>query len=63
MTMGEIARLFNDVFEIGCRLEIVPLSGWKRGMWFDQTGLPFVPPSPNLPTLQSLTLISRHLPG
>ncbi len=56
MTMGEIARLFNDVFEIGCQLEIVPLSGWKRGMWFDQTGLPFVPPSPNLPTLQSLTL-------
>jgi uncharacterized protein YbbC (DUF1343 family) len=56
MTMGEIARLFNDVFEIGCRLEVVPLSGWRRGMWFDQTGLPFVPPSPNLPTLQSLTL-------
>ncbi len=56
MTIGEIARLFNDVFEIGCRLEIVPLSGWRRGMWFDQTDLPFVPPSPNLPTLQSLTL-------
>jgi beta-N-acetylhexosaminidase len=56
MTMGEIARLFNDVFEIGCPLEIVRLSGWKRSMWFDQTGLPFVPPSPNLPTLQALTL-------
>lgn len=56
MTMGETARFFNDVFEIGCSLEVVPLSGWKRGMWFDQTGLPFVPPSPNLPTLQSLTL-------
>ena len=56
MTMGEIARFFNEVFAIGCPLEVVPVSGWKRGMWFDQTGLPFVPPSPNLPTLQSLTL-------
>jgi uncharacterized protein YbbC (DUF1343 family) len=56
MTMGEMARLFNDAFEIGCQLEVIPLSGWKRGMWFDQTGLPFVPSSPNLPTLHSLTL-------
>lgn len=56
MTIGEIARLFNEAFGIGCSLEVVPMSGWKRGMWFDQTGLPFVPPSPNLPTLDSLTL-------
>jgi len=56
MTIGEIARLLNETFGIGCPLEVVPMSGWKRGMWFDQTGLPFVPPSPNLPTLQSLIL-------
>lgn len=56
MTIGEIARLFNETFGIGCPLEVVPMSGWKRGMWLDQTGLPFVPPSPNLPTLQSLML-------
>lgn len=56
MTIGEIARLLNETFGIGCPLEVVPMSGWERGMWFDQTGLPFVPPSPNLPTLQSLTL-------
>jgi uncharacterized protein YbbC (DUF1343 family) len=56
MTMGEVARLFNEAFGIGCPLEVVHLSGWKRGLWFDQTGLPFVPPTPNLPTLQSMTL-------
>jgi len=56
MTLGEVARLFNDEFGIGCALEVVPIAGWARTMWFDQTGLPFVPPSPNLPTLQSLTV-------
>lgn len=56
MTFGEVARLFNETFGIGCTLEVVPLAGWTRGMWFDQTGLPFVPPSPNLPTLDALTV-------
>lgn len=55
LTAGEIARLFNTVFNIGCDLTVVPLAGWQRGMWFDDTGLPFVPPSPNLPTLTALT--------
>jgi uncharacterized protein YbbC (DUF1343 family) len=54
MTAGEIAGLFNTAFGIGCDLIVVPLEGWPRGMWFDQTGLPFVPPSPNLPNLSAI---------
>ena len=53
MTIGEIARLFNQEFGIGAALDIVPLEGWRRGMYFDDTGLPWVMPSPNLPTLDS----------
>jgi uncharacterized protein YbbC (DUF1343 family) len=55
MTNGD-RQMFNEAFGIGCELHVVPMSGWKRSMWYDQTGLPFVPPSPNLPTLNSLTL-------
>jgi uncharacterized protein YbbC (DUF1343 family) len=53
MTIGELARLFNEAFGIGARLEVVPLGGWQRAMYFDETGLPWVIPSPNLPTLDS----------
>ena len=53
MTIGELARLFNDAFGLGCPLEVVPLEGWRREMYHDQTGLPWVIPSPNLPTLDS----------
>lgn len=49
LTIGELAKLFNEHFEIGCDLEIIPLKGWKRSMFFPQTGLPWVAPSPNLP--------------
>jgi uncharacterized protein YbbC (DUF1343 family) len=56
MTNGEIAQLFNQAFGIGCDLTVVPMQGWRRDMWFDQTGLPFVAPSPNLPTLDALTV-------
>ena len=56
MTMGELARLFNEAFLINCDLTVVPMSGWQRNLWFDQTSVPFVPPSPNLPTLSALTL-------
>lgn len=55
MTAGEVARLFNETYGIGCELTTVPMRGWQRTMWFDDTGLPFVPPSPNLPTLSALT--------
>jgi uncharacterized protein YbbC (DUF1343 family) len=53
MTVGELARLFNAEFGIGCDLTVVPMQGWKRSQWFDETGLPWVQPSPNIPTLDS----------
>ena len=53
LTIGEIARLFNQEFGIGAALDIVPLDGWTRDMYFDATGLPWIIPSPNLPTLDS----------
>src|SRR5215204_5403821 len=53
MTIGELARFFNDYFEINARLEVVDMDGWSRSQYFDQTGLPFVMPSPNIPTLDS----------
>lgn len=56
MTLGEAALLFNRHFGIGADLHVVPCAGWQRDMWYDQTGLSFVPPSPNTPTLDTLTL-------
>lgn len=56
MTMGEMARLFNGELRIGADLHVVPVQGWRRSQWFDQTGLPWVRPSPNLPNLTSATI-------
>jgi uncharacterized protein YbbC (DUF1343 family) len=53
MTIGELARLFNAYFGIGADLEVVPMTGWRREMYWDETGLPWVMPSPNIPTLES----------
>jgi uncharacterized protein YbbC (DUF1343 family) len=53
MTIGELARLFNDVFAIGADLDVVRMEGWRRDMYADQTGLPWVMPSPNMPTLDT----------
>jgi uncharacterized protein YbbC (DUF1343 family) len=53
MTIGELARLFNDAFGIGASLDVVPLGGWRRSMYHDETGVPWIIPSPNLPTLDS----------
>ncbi|MDX1763814.1 MAG: DUF1343 domain-containing protein [bacterium] len=50
MTIGELALLFNKEFEIGCELHVVPMENWERGMYFEDTRLPWVLPSPNLPT-------------
>jgi uncharacterized protein YbbC (DUF1343 family) len=50
LTIGELAHLFNEHFEIGCDLEVIQMKGWRRSMFFRQTGLPWVPPSPNLPS-------------
>lgn len=56
LTIGELARFCNEQFGIGCNLTVIPLGGWQRYMWFDDTGLPFVALSPNLPTLAAVTL-------
>jgi uncharacterized protein YbbC (DUF1343 family) len=53
MTIGELARLFNEHFGIGADLDVVTMGGWRRGMYSDQTGLPWVLPSPNIPTVDS----------
>jgi uncharacterized protein YbbC (DUF1343 family) len=50
MTTAELARLFNEDFGIGCDLRIIPMTGWRRSMHHDDTGLPWVAPSPNMPT-------------
>ena len=53
MTIGELAQLFNTEFGIGADLDVVTMDGWRRDMYFDATGLPWVIPSPNMPTLDS----------
>ena len=53
MTIGEIARLFNEEFGIGADLEVVPMEGWRRDMYFDATGLTWVMSSPNIPTFDT----------
>ena len=56
MTMGELALYFNDVLKIRANLHVVPVQGWRRDVWFDLTGLPWVKPSPNMPSVQSAML-------
>lgn len=53
MTLGELARLYNSEFKIGCRLDVVKMEGWKRSMSFDDTGLPWINPSPNMRSLSA----------
>ncbi|MDP2646133.1 MAG: DUF1343 domain-containing protein [Desulfobacterales bacterium] len=50
LTFAELALMFNDRFAIQCDLEVIPMKGWQRNMYFSDTGLAWVPPSPNLPT-------------
>jgi uncharacterized protein YbbC (DUF1343 family) len=56
MTAGELARYFNEVFHLQCDLTVVPMRGWRRGMWWGDTGLPWVIPSPNMPTVYTATV-------
>jgi uncharacterized protein YbbC (DUF1343 family) len=51
MTAGELARYFNAKFNLGCNLTVVPMHGWRRTMWWGDTALPWVIPSPNMPTV------------
>jgi uncharacterized protein YbbC (DUF1343 family) len=56
MTIGEIARLFNDHFGIGANLEVIAMEGWRREMYFDATGLTWIMSSPNIPTFDTTTV-------
>ncbi|MEK6286077.1 MAG: DUF1343 domain-containing protein [Acidobacteriota bacterium] len=53
MTIGELALMFNREFGIGCELEVVEMEGWRREMWYQDTELPWVMPSPNMPTVDT----------
>lgn len=59
MTVGELALMINEEFGVGVELEVVRVDGWKRDMWYDETGLTWHPPSPNLRTLEA----AIHYPG
>ena len=58
LTAGELARLFNEEFGIGAKLVVIPMTGWKRGMQQEDTGLPWVMTSPNIPTPESARVYS-----
>ena len=49
LTLGELATLYNEAWGVGCQLSVVSCAGWQRSMWFGDTGLPWVPPSPAMP--------------
>lgn len=53
LTIGELAQLFNEQFGLGAALEVVAMEGWSRGMYADDTGLPWIMTSPNIPTLDT----------
>ena len=56
LTVGELAGFFHHELGIGAPADVVPMTGWRRGHWFDETGLPWVMPSPNMPTLDTATV-------
>lgn len=65
MTIGELAKMFNEHFGIGCDLTVVEMTGWSREMWGDETGLPWILPSPNIPTVDSCVVFPAtvHVEG
>jgi uncharacterized protein YbbC (DUF1343 family) len=56
MTVGELSQWYNAELQIGADLTVVPMSSWRRGMWFDETGLAWLNPSPNIRSLSAATL-------
>ena len=59
LTAGELARLFDERFGIDAQLTVVPVEGWRRARWYDETAIPWTPPSPNIPRLET----AIHYPG
>jgi uncharacterized protein YbbC (DUF1343 family) len=62
LTPGELARFANEQYGIGCDLTVIECQGWERAMWFDETGLPWVSPSPNMRSLTQATLYPAICP-
>ncbi len=56
MTMGELSLYLNGEYNLGAQLTVMPMEGWSRAMWFDQTGLPWVSPSPAIPSVATATV-------
>ena len=56
MTIGELAKLFNEERKLGCDLRVIEMAGWRRSMWLDETNLLWVNPSPNMRSLSEATL-------
>lgn len=56
MTVGELARFLNGEAQLGLDLRVVPMENWRRSSWYDQTGLEWIAPSPNMPTLKTATV-------
>jgi uncharacterized protein YbbC (DUF1343 family)/CubicO group peptidase (beta-lactamase class C family) len=56
LTIGELAQLFNRQRNIGADLRVIKMDGWRRGMWFDETNLTWINPSPNMRSLTEATL-------
>ncbi len=65
MTVGELARMFVGEFGIACELEVIPMDGWNRSYWFDETDAEWVMPSPNIPTVETAVVFpgTVHLEG
>ena len=65
MTIGELARMFNEHFGIGCELEVVEMQNWSRGMWGNECGLPWILPSPNIPDVDTCVVFPAtvHIEG
>jgi uncharacterized protein YbbC (DUF1343 family) len=56
MTVGELMMMFNSESDIRCRLQVVPMEGWNRNAYYEETGLPWVMPSPNMPLVETATV-------
>jgi len=56
MTLGELAQFYNAELNIGAELRVIAMQGWRRALWYDETALPWVLPSPNMPTLATATV-------
>ncbi|MEP6834348.1 MAG: DUF1343 domain-containing protein [Gemmatimonas sp.] len=62
LTMAELALYYKATLKLKVELHTIPMRNWRRSMWYDQTGLPFVKPSPNLPNLASILLYPALVP-